>query len=631
MDATRAAREELDFGAVAEAMQLRLPSYAHAAIGPIAATFAERFGELLAPKLRDVLQQAGLVASAGLPPGLVRTEPMLSRAASGAVLRTADMYGFSFDADSPGAARWAREHSAELVQQVSDETRDALRVAMEQAYMEHLEPARSAKLIEDIVGLDQRRAEAVLNLRAELLAQELSQRDIDRQATAYAEQLLGQRAIAIARTETSSIAQAAQQQMWAQAVEEGLILPEDYQGEWLISDGEACDDCKAMIGERRPLSGTYEGGVLSPLHTNCECGEILVELTDEEKQLETDDEFDEAYFDELALPEGELMGEAELATVPDLASGVKTVVMGKTEKEMAAALNEAMADIQLRFPSLGSKRMRLKRLELKYLEVLDHQIADINMKAAGLYYQTKKKIVLATKRISNDIAPKYGSWTVCDGVVKTFRHEFGHHVHFVHIGLDSWTGEPKTKAAEAWRAIWSSRQARVGYGKWEGTWEQVISKYGATNERELFAEAFAAYSNPKYVAGSLPREVEAYMQKYVGRPVAAPATAPLGTPIAPVSVAPPPVIPVAPPIAVLPPAPPLLPPVAPPIPPAPPVAPPGVSRPLTADDVIRMRQMRESGMSLRAIGDEYAALLGRNFAPGYIHQICSRQIWKGVP
>jgi len=39
-------------------------------------------------------------------------------------------------------------------------------------------------------------------------------------------------------------------------------------------------------------------------------------------------------------------------------------------------------------------------------------------------------------------------------------------------------------------------------------WSQVLTKYGATNEGELFAEAFSVYSDPNYVKGTLPPELE---------------------------------------------------------------------------------------------------------------------------
>jgi hypothetical protein len=46
-------------------------------------------------------------------------------------------------------------------------------------------------------------------------------------------------------------------------------------------------------------------------------------------------------------------------------------------------------------------------------------------------------------------------------------------------------------------------------------WRRKVSGYAKTNEREAFAESWAAYSSEKYVEGALPEEVVAFFRKLI--------------------------------------------------------------------------------------------------------------------
>lgn len=63
-----------------------------------------------------------------------------------------------FDLVNPESTRFAREHAGELVAQVTDETKDAIKVLVEQAFTRGVPPAELAEQIKQIVGLTTRQA-----------------------------------------------------------------------------------------------------------------------------------------------------------------------------------------------------------------------------------------------------------------------------------------------------------------------------------------------------------------------------------------------------------------------------------------------------------------------------------------
>jgi hypothetical protein len=77
------------------------------------------------------------------------------------------------------------------------------------------------------------------------------------------------------------------------------------------------------------------------------------------------------------------------------------------------------------------------------------------------------------------------------------RHEYGHHVQYS-LKL---TEDPR------WLAL---------YGKYKKD-KKAVSTYARSSSNELFAEAFAAVTHPKYKGSDrMPKDVEAYMRDVVG-------------------------------------------------------------------------------------------------------------------
>lgn len=92
-------------------------------------------------------------------------------------------------------------------------------------------------------------------------------------------------------------------------------------------------------------------------------------------------------------------------------------------------------------------------------------------------------------------APRFGGHTVGEDAGSQFRHEFGHEVY-----NEGFSGAKRTSWEKA-------------AGKYVGT--ATVSRYGGTNPSELFSESFSAYTSPNYRPGSLPKEIEGWLDENV--------------------------------------------------------------------------------------------------------------------
>lgn len=144
---------------------------------------------------------------------------------------------FSFDQSNPAAVDWANKHAAELIDGISETTRqrigDAVTSALEDGDLEDLYD----KILSEVGDED----------RADL----------------------------IARTETMTAANEGQRQSWDQATEAGLLTG-DEKRVWIATDDErVCPICDELDGETTDLDGEYpgDGGDGPPAHPDCRCTE----------------------------------------------------------------------------------------------------------------------------------------------------------------------------------------------------------------------------------------------------------------------------------------------------------------------------------------------------------------------
>lgn len=167
----------------------------------------------------------------------------------------------SFDVLNPRSVKWAAEHTAKLVKEVSDETRKGLKQIIRRGIKEGKSMPRIAKEIRPIVGLTERQTMAVANFEERLIIDrpELSQRELDRRVDVYARRTHRRRADTIARTES------------AFAVDEGTL--EGYEEAKIerteiLLGPNPCDICIDLASREYK---TRESHGILPAHPRCEC------------------------------------------------------------------------------------------------------------------------------------------------------------------------------------------------------------------------------------------------------------------------------------------------------------------------------------------------------------------------
>lgn len=175
-----------------------------------------------------------------------KSQPVKRHKLTGLELRTAKRdtskrvgpIAFRFDANNPHARDWADRHAAELIDGITETTREAINNAV----AEHLETGDWEEFYDEIL------------------------------AAVGSEE----RADVIARTEVMKASNEGQRQAWGQAVEKGLLTGNE-KATWIATPVNACPECEELDGSVRDLDGEYPepGGEGPPLHPNCRCTEGL--------------------------------------------------------------------------------------------------------------------------------------------------------------------------------------------------------------------------------------------------------------------------------------------------------------------------------------------------------------------
>lgn len=175
------------------------------------------------------------------------------------------------------AVLWAEARAAELVREVSVDTRKTLRQLATDGIRNGVPPRTTARLMRSHVGLTARMSEWV-------------QRKPLEQQAAYREYLIRWRAETIARTETIRAANMGQQFIWREAARQGLIDPATARRVWVVTpDDRLCSFCAPMDGQLVALEEEFRSGEIAtskgprslgstltpPLHPRCRCALAL--------------------------------------------------------------------------------------------------------------------------------------------------------------------------------------------------------------------------------------------------------------------------------------------------------------------------------------------------------------------
>lgn len=204
---------------------------------------AEKVAREVRTALESVLPQTlrGVVVAGG-----EAAVGMLGRRLRHAELRTAKRFPkqvgpfeMSFDGRNQAVIDWADRHAAELIDGISETTREAINNAVADA----LEYGSLDELFDEILAAVGDEARATL----------------------------------IARTELMTAANAGQRLAWDQAVEEGYLTGDERRTWIATGDESVCPICEELDGTQADLDGEYPdpGGEGPPAHPRCRCTEGL--------------------------------------------------------------------------------------------------------------------------------------------------------------------------------------------------------------------------------------------------------------------------------------------------------------------------------------------------------------------
>lgn len=269
------------------------------------------FGTAMARAFARAAEQAMPAAVEGAAGHLYR-DLLPSDALGGNVSRAA--FIGRFDLVNPEAVRWIDEHGAELVRQVTTDTRQAIQAIIKRSFEQGIPPDAAGRMIRNVVGLTERGATAVNNYERFLRGfgpgpiESLSKGDIARLARggiranqlgklqrvgldderiqklteSYRQRLINERSETIARTETLRASNEGQLNLWRQARAKGLIAPQVRKKWDATPDFKTCIICRSAGGQTVPLDAPFQtmvGPCMVPQdsHPRCRCGMVLIQ------------------------------------------------------------------------------------------------------------------------------------------------------------------------------------------------------------------------------------------------------------------------------------------------------------------------------------------------------------------
>jgi len=239
--------------------------------------------------------QAAQTVAQGWAPGAQAFESALFQAtsqamAAGAALGQIDApvpthfgLGGQFRLVNPSAVLWASTRSSNLIVQIQESQRNAVRDIVAQAVAGGGTAETVARQVRAVVGLDPRRAAALGKFAQERFTQATTPKAQAAAAKAverYRKRLLRSRGEVIARTEVLSAMHAGQLDAWTEAKNRGEIGAGMVK-RWIVTpDDRLCPYCAPLQGQQvqptEPFKTTYGPKDTPPAHPQCRCVMALV-------------------------------------------------------------------------------------------------------------------------------------------------------------------------------------------------------------------------------------------------------------------------------------------------------------------------------------------------------------------
>jgi len=175
---------------------------------------------------------------------------------------------------NPRVVQWVANHSGELIVEITQGTRQAIRQVLTTGIQAGNNPRVIARNLRPLIGLTERQTLALTRYRERLEAR--GEPGIDRKVARMATKALNRRAETIARDQSMTAANIAQDFVFEAAVQEGK-LPSTIKEQWLTALGErVCPICRPMHKQTVPFGGVFTTGDgrrirRPPAHVSCRC------------------------------------------------------------------------------------------------------------------------------------------------------------------------------------------------------------------------------------------------------------------------------------------------------------------------------------------------------------------------
>lgn len=179
---------------------------------------------------------------------------------------------YRFDMTNPAAVEAARTRIGEQIREIAHETRLSVRQIIARSIDEGIAPRKAARDIRSVIGLTSRQSAAVQNYRNQLRSAGATQTAARQSAAQYAQKLLNERALTIARTENIRASVMGQLDVWNGAKAQGL-LDANSRKLWITAaDERRCPTCGGLEGKTSALDGLFDGQLDGPpAHPRCRC------------------------------------------------------------------------------------------------------------------------------------------------------------------------------------------------------------------------------------------------------------------------------------------------------------------------------------------------------------------------
>ncbi|KKN61698.1 hypothetical protein LCGC14_0519140 [marine sediment metagenome] len=199
-------------------------------------------------------------------------QPLIGKRATRLIFK---QVGAVFEVGHPRASRWAGGNAAELVVEVTEQTKLGIRAAVVDGFEIGIPPRVLARDLKQIVGLNSRLARAVVKRRGDLIAAGLSAERVTRLVDRYAARLLRYRTQNIARTETIRASVEGQLEAWQQN-RDARIISRQLVKEWIVTpDDRLCPICAPLANVQADVDGLFDTAVGRrrgpPAHPSCRC------------------------------------------------------------------------------------------------------------------------------------------------------------------------------------------------------------------------------------------------------------------------------------------------------------------------------------------------------------------------